>query len=248
MARRDVGIEFANFHGGRGNPYTTSRSLPSPKTRVPLIRVFILCDAPIVRAGLRRFLTVKGIRVIGEMALTEEAPLRLTRQGRHVVLIGCQGGQEETALSRMRRIKEAHPEISVVVITPSRSPRLLSRALAQGCSGYLLMTVGRRELVRAVRSMVGGECVLEPAELRQLLRGLLKQPDRGAPPLAEQLTVSERDVLRLITGGQTNREIAADLGYSVGTVKDYVQRIIQKLGVSDRTQAAVRAVRLGLVD
>ena len=177
----------------------TPRYLSSPKTPVPLIRVFIICDAPIVRAGLRTFLTAKGIRVVGEMALTEEAPLRLTRQGRHVVLIGCQGGQEETALSRMRRIKEAHPEVSVVVITPSRSSRALSRALAQGCSGYLLITVGRRELVRAIRSMVGGECVLAPAELRQLLRGLPRQPGRGAPPLAEQLTISERDVLRLIS-------------------------------------------------
>lgn len=215
---------------------------------MPAIRVLIICDAPIVRAGLRIFLKARDIRVIGEMALTEDAPLRLTRQGRHVVLLGCQGGQEETALGQMRRIKEAHPEVSVVVITPSRSPRILSRALALGCSGYLLMTVGRRELVGAVRSIVAGECVLEPAEFRQLLRGLSRQPGRGAPPLAEQLTVPERDVLRFITEGQTNREIAAHLGYSVGTVKDYVQRIIQKLGVSDRTQAAVRAVRLGLVD
>jgi DNA-binding NarL/FixJ family response regulator len=215
---------------------------------VPLTRVIIICDAPLVRAGLRVFLEAADIRVIAEMGLEEERSLPLARRGHHVVLLGCQGGQEEVALSRLRRIKEAHPEVSVVVITPSRSPRVLSRALSLGCSGYLLITVGRRELVRAIRSIVGGECVLEPAELRETLRKLPRQPRHGAPPLVEPLSVPERDVLRLITGGQTNREIAGHLGYSVGTVKDYVQRIIEKLGVSDRTQAAVLAVRRGLVE
>jgi DNA-binding NarL/FixJ family response regulator len=197
---------------------------------------------------MRAMLAAPDIRVVGEADTSEEC-LRLTgARAPHVVLLGiCT--QEEHALDLLRHLKEKYPKVSALMIMiAGESPQGLSRAIAFGCSAYLGPAVNRRELLRAVRAVARGECVFEPSLMRHLLQDISRQPVAGAPGAPGELTVPEREVLHLITEGQTNRQIAQRLGYSVGTVKDYVQKVIQKLEVSDRTQAAVRAIRLRLFD
>ena len=211
------------------------------------MRILILNDLPVVQAGLRAMLKAPDVRVVAGAQTADEA-LRLVRaRTPDLVLAGVPVGEAD-GLDLLRRIKAKAPKVSVVTMTTSPSTLYLSRALALGCSGYLLKSVGRQDLLKAIRAIARGECIVEPTVLRELLKEIARQPAEGKAPPAAELTVPEREVLRLISEGGTNREIAQRLGYSVGMVKDYVQRIIEKLGVSDRTQAAVKAVRLGLLD
>jgi DNA-binding NarL/FixJ family response regulator len=214
----------------------------------PTIKVFIVAGAALLRAGMRTMLAAPDVRVVGEAEMAAEA-LRLTgARAPHLVLIGaCE--KEAEPLELLRQLKERHPKVSVIMIMAAGGSTLgLSRAIALGCSGYLGPKTSRHDLLRAVRAATRGECVLEPALLRHLLRDLGRQRGARVAGAPEELTVPEREVLHLVTEGQTNRQIAQRLGYSVGTVKDYVQKIIQKLEVSDRTQAAVKAVRLRLFE
>jgi DNA-binding NarL/FixJ family response regulator len=113
-----------------------------------------------------------------------------------------------------------------------------------GAAGYVLKGIGRRELLGAVTAIRDGESVLDPALLRALVRA---EPSAAAADLHEALSTIEREVLRMIADGLTNREIAERQRWSVATAKKYVQRILGKLEASDRTQAAVTALRRGLL-
>lgn len=211
------------------------------------IKVLIVDEHPVVRAGLRAMLAAPGLRVVGE-AGTADAALRLLEARRpHMVLVEA-ASREANGLELLRQIKETSPTVSLVVITADQSVFQLYRAIALGCSGYFVKSVEPEKLLNGIRAIARGECVVEPNLLREMLQEVARQ--RGKPEMGadEKLTVPEREIVRLITEGHTNRQIARRLGYSVGTVKDYVQKIIQKLEVSDRTQVAVKAVRLGLLD
>jgi len=214
----------------------------------PSIKVLIVADAAMVRAGMRAMLAAPDVRVVGEAGMVAEA-LRLTgARAPHLVLLGACEKEAET-LDLLHQLKERHPKVSVIMIMAAGGSTLgLSRAIALGCSGYLGPKTSSRDLLRAIRAATRGECVLEPTLLRHLLRDLGRQRGARVAGAPEELTVPERAVLQLVTEGQTNRQIAQRLSYSVGTVKDYVQKIIQKLEVSDRTQAAVKAVRLHLFE
>jgi DNA-binding NarL/FixJ family response regulator len=147
----------------------------------------------------------------------------------------------------LKSLKAQWPKASLLVVADSMSAADIRRALAAGCAGHLPKGADRQRLLSAVRAVSRGECIVEPRLLREALRAA---PRRGveAPDGLTSITAPEREVLRLVAEGLTNRRIARQLRYSVGTVKDYVQRIIDKLEVSDRTQAAVKAVRLGFLD
>lgn len=211
------------------------------------IKLLVVDHFPVVRAGLRAMLKAADITVVGEADEIDEVLRRLDVLNPDLVLAGI-GTAEAEVLDLVARVKEKRPRVSVIVMTPAESTQYVSRALALGCSGYLQKRIARADLLKAVRAISRGECIVDP----KLLPGLLKEVagqrlDRRAEP-RERLTPPEQHILRLITEGRTNRQIAQHLRYGVGTVKDYVQRIIQKLEVSDRTQAAVKAVRLGLLD
>lgn len=210
------------------------------------ITVIVVHEHSLCRAGIRALLVAPDVRIVGE-ARTHDGALELAVKRRpRLAFVGASlpGAHH---LHLVRRLKSARPQTSVVVVTPFPSSEDLQRALAAGCSGYLDAAVPRVDLLRAARRIALGECVIEPAALRSVLAKVGRESRRRVVP-PDALTAPERDVLRLITDGRTNREIAVALRYSVGTVKDYVQRIIQKLDVSDRTQAAVKAVRLHLLD
>jgi len=209
--------------------------------------VVVADDYPIVKAGLRAMLRAPDIRVLGEAASAEELIRLTTTLGPDVVLIGLPFDDTD-GLDLLRRLKDSAPKVSIIIRAQATNVSFLSRALALGCSGHLDRRAGRAELLDAVRRIAKGECIVKPDLLRELLKEVSAPAGGGAREPSGPLTKAERAVLLLITEGRTNREIGQRLHYSVGTVKDYVQRVIQKLAVSDRTQAAVKAVRLGLVD
>jgi DNA-binding NarL/FixJ family response regulator len=202
------------------------------------IRMLLVDDHPVVREGLRSMLTDGAIEVVGEAGTATEALRLCTEVAPDVVLLDM-ALPDLDGVSTLRRIKQVLPDAAVLVLSMHDDTALARAAVQAGAAGYLLKGVARQELLAAVRAVRHGEAVVDPA----LLRSLSTDPGASAP-----LTVVERDVLRLIASGRTNREIADQMRWSVATAKKYVQRVLAKLDVSDRTQAAVAALRRGLLD
>ncbi len=162
-------------------------------------------------------------------------------------------------LEATQAIKQEFPRTCVLIVTSHEDPDYLFEAIKAGCAGYVLKEAGQEELTTAIRKVLDGESLLDPQLSAQLLRRMVdeaqkKEESTEAPPdgrgealLPQPLSQREAEVLGLVTQGQTNRQIAQNLLISLGTVKIYIRRIINKLGVSDRTQAAVRAAELGLL-
>ena len=203
------------------------------------ITVLLVDDHELVRAGLRTFLelqpdmTVVGEAASGEQALALVAGVRPDVVLLDLVLPGMSG--VETA----RRLRLTHPEVKVVVLTSFAGQDSVLPAVRAGVAGYLLKDVGPAELAEALRSVHAGGSPLHPAVAATVLRQVTSDVD--------PLTPREREVLRLIARGLSNRLIARELVLSEKTVKTHVSAVLAKLGVADRTQAALLAVRDGLV-
>jgi DNA-binding NarL/FixJ family response regulator len=144
----------------------------------------------------------------------------------------------------MVALRASRPEIRVIVLTSFGDDSRLLPAIRAGAAGYLLKNVEPAELARAVRAAHAGEALLDPVVAARLVAALADAPGEDPP---ERLTAREREVLALIADGQSNKRIARSLGISEKTVKAHVGHVLAKLGVSDRTQAALHAVRAGLV-
>jgi DNA-binding NarL/FixJ family response regulator len=207
-------------------------------------RVLIVDDHPMVREGLRSMLAGPEIEIVGEAATAEEALARAAELRPDVVLLDIQLADAD-GLAVLRRLKATMPQVSVLIVTMHASGEFVREAVRSGAAGYVLKGITRRELLAAVHAVREGESVLDPAVLKEVLAG--PPQARAAAGQPEPLTRIETEVVRLMTEGLTNREISERMRWSVGTAKKYVQRVLEKLGVSDRTQAAVEAVRRGLV-
>jgi DNA-binding NarL/FixJ family response regulator len=211
------------------------------------IRVLIVDDHPMVREGLRSMLEPAGVAVVGEAGTGEDALRAAAACDPEVVLLDLELPDLD-GLAVLQRLRARASDAAVLVITMHDDPALMRRAVEAGASGYVLKGVGRRELLAALEAVRQGESVLDPS----LLRATLSDPRPAAPPdphaqAVEPLTSVEQEMLRLVAEGLTNREIGQRLRWSVGTVKKYLQRTLEKLGASDRTQAAVEAVKRGLL-
>jgi DNA-binding NarL/FixJ family response regulator len=205
----------------------------------PPVRVLLVDDHAIVREGLRALLEEEGgFAVAGEAADGERAVAAARELAPDVILMdllmpGVDG------LEALRRIRATDPEARVLVLTSAQDDRAVRQAIDAGAVGFLFKDVSRRDLVRAVRDAAAGRPTLHP----EAQRVLMKRPERS--PL-DELTPRERTVLELIAQGRSNRQIALRLELTEGTVKGYVSTILDKLGVQDRTGAALFAVRHGL--
>jgi two-component system, NarL family, response regulator LiaR len=211
-----------------------------------MIRVLLVDDHAVVREGLRTFLELQdGIEVVGEAEDGERAVEQAERLGPDVILMDLVMPRLD-GVGAMRRLRSIHPEIRVVVLTSFLEDEHLLPAMRAGAAGYLLKNAEPAELARAIRSAYAGEAIIDPTVAAQLVSALA---DGAAPHTIEQdkLTRRERDVLELIVGGRSNKRIALELGISEKTVKTHVGHVLAKLGVTDRTQAALLAVRDGLV-
>lgn len=221
--------------------------LPPPSSSSEVARLIIADDHELARAGLRSMLEgERGLEIVGE-ASTGRAALALCQALRPNLALIDVRMPEMDGLETTRAIKRVCPQTSVVIVTMHENPDYLLAAIRGGAAGYLLKDASRRELLTIVRQVLRGESILNTDLTRRLLQHLADEGPYPSGALHERLTPRELEVLGLLTQGQTNRDIARNLGVSAGTVKIHVQHIIGKLGVSDRTQAAVRAVELGLL-
>jgi two-component system, NarL family, response regulator LiaR len=208
------------------------------------IRVLLVDDHAVVREGLRAFLELQeGIAVVGEAADGIEAIEGATRLCPDVILMDLVM-PELDGVSAMRSLRERLPEARVIVLTSFLDDDKLLPALRAGAAGYLLKNAEPQEVARAIRAASAGQALIDPVVAARLVETLAADGDEN--PL-DRLTPREREVLVLIGRGFPNKLIARELDVSEKTVKTHVGHVLAKLGVSDRTQAAVFAVRSGLV-
>lgn len=216
-----------------------------PRRKDRLARIVIVDDHEVARAGLRSLLTgERGLEVVGEAANGRDS-LTLCRHLRPDLVLMDVRMPDIDGLAVTRTLKQESPGTSVILFTIYENPDYLLEALRAGAAGYVLKGASKREILNAIHKVIAGDSMLHPELVLELL-SRMAGVTRTSPPPA-QLTPRELDVLRLVAFGQTNREIAETLGLTSSTAKTHVEHLIAKLGVSDRTQAAVRAVELGLV-
>ncbi|HYH90773.1 MAG TPA: response regulator transcription factor [Solirubrobacteraceae bacterium] len=209
-----------------------------------MIRVLIADDHAVVRQGLRTFLDLQAdIDVVGEAADGEEAVTAAQEHAPDVILLDLAMPVLD-GIGALRRLRETTPAARVIVLTSFGEDERLFTALRAGATGYLLKDVEPAELVRAIRTAHAGQSSLSPAVAARVIEELASGGGRGA---VDSLTPRELEVLCLIARGRSNKRIALELGVAEKTVKTHVSHVLAKLGLSDRTQAALYAVRAGLV-
>jgi len=208
------------------------------------IKVLIADDHEVVRLGIKSLLADTDIVVVAEASDGEEALAAVRASEPDVVLLDVRMPQMDglTALARMRM---EFPKLKIVILSTYDNPTYVARAVALGANGYLLKGVSRNDLVAAIRKTASGEDAWTRDELRRVT-GALATP-RMSAEVEVPLTHRESEVLRQLAHGLTNKEIGQALNISYETVKEHVQHILRKIGVNDRTQAAVWAVRKNLV-
>ena len=208
------------------------------------IRVLIADDHEILRSGLKAMFEGTDVKVVAEASNGKDA-LRLAGEKDVDVVILDVRMPEVDGLNVLGRLKLDHPQMPVLMLSTYDNPTYVARAVALGAAGYLLKDSDGEKIVEAVRKASTGQNVWTREELRRVT-GALATP-RMASEVEVPLTQRESEVLRQLALGLTNKEIAQALSISYETVKEHVQHILRKIGVTDRTQAAVWAVRKQLV-
>ena len=225
---------------------------PRPLGGIPS-RIVVADDHPLLRDALTRALDAQpDFKVVGEAVDGWEAVELCRRLQPDLVLMDVRMPRID-GLAATRQIKREFPRTIVLVLTAVEDPSHLSEALKAGAAGYLLKGATIAEIVGAIRKVLVGETPLDQEVAKRLLMRLIEEegPEQEAArkngALLELLSPRETEALRLAARGYTNQQIARELLISVSTVKKHLRNVISKLGVSDRTQAAVRAAELGVL-
>ncbi len=208
------------------------------------IRLLIADDHAVVRAGLRSMVAGTDIEVVAEAANGHET-LQFAIECRPDLVLLDVRMPESDGIACLGRIRAERPDLPVLMFSAYDNPTYVARAVALGAAGYLVKTASKEEILTAIHRTAAGESIWTREELRRVT-GALSTP-RVAIDLEVPLTKRESEVLKQLALGLSNKEIALALLISYETVKEHVQHILRKVGVSDRTQAAVWAVRKGLV-
>jgi DNA-binding NarL/FixJ family response regulator len=217
----------------------------------PAVTVLIVDDQQLIREGLRTLLELeRGITIAGDAPNGAAGVAAADELHPDVILMDIRmpgmDGVEAT-----RRIRANDPSARILVLTTFDEDELVLEAVRAGARGYLLKDVSGSELAEAIRSVAAGGAALQPSVARKVMDAFarLAQPAPGAEThLVEPLSVRERAVLGLVARGMSNKEIADRLYLAEGTVKNHVSTILMKIGARDRTQAALTARKLGLLD
>jgi DNA-binding NarL/FixJ family response regulator len=221
------------------------------RPRVEPIRVLIVDDQKLMREGLRTLLELEdGIAIAGEAVDGAEAVAAYEKLAPDVVLMDIRMPKMD-GVEATRRIRAAAPEAKVLVLTTFDEDELVLDAVRAGARGYLLKDLSGAELAAAVRNVASGAAALQPSVARRVMDAVARmdKPEAKAQAhLAEPLSSRERAVLNLVARGLSNKEIADRLFLAEGTVKNHVSTILSKIGVRDRTQAALQARQLGILE
>jgi len=213
-----------------------------------VIRVVLVDDQTLVRQGIRSLLQLAGdIAIAGEAGDGDEALATIAREQPDVVLLDVRM-PKKNGLDVLRELKTRDLRPPVILLTTFDDDEALLAAVRAGAKGYLLKDVSLEQLTEAIRAVAAGGTVIRPAVTERVLRGLEHMPrdfEALSPP--EPLTKREIEILRLMAGGYSNREIADALGTAEGTVKNHASSILSKLGVRDRTRAVLKALELGYI-
>jgi DNA-binding NarL/FixJ family response regulator len=214
------------------------------------IRLLIVDDQALFREGLRTLLSVQpDLHVVGEASHGEEALRLATTHTPDIILMDLHMPVLD-GVAATRRLQSTHPAIKVIVLTTFDDDEDVFEGLRAGAVGYLLKDVPSEKLVEAIRGVARGESFLEPSLVNKIITEFARlsphQPP-SSPPLIEPLSERELEILHLLGQGASNKEIADRLVITVGTVKNHLTNIMAKLGVRDRTQAALKAREQGLI-
>jgi NarL family two-component system response regulator LiaR len=212
------------------------------------IRVLICDDQVIVREGLEMILSAdREIDVVGLAGDGYEAVQMVSEKKPDIVLMDL----KMPGMNGVRatdEIRKKHPGVRVLVLTTFAEDEWVFDAIRSGASGYLLKGTPRQELIAAVKGTAAGNSYIDPAVGGKVLSEMARSESHKQSMIANDLSERELDVLRLLAKGFSNAEIAEKLNLTRGTVRNYISAILAKLGVSDRTQAAVLAVNFGLAE
>jgi DNA-binding NarL/FixJ family response regulator len=212
------------------------------------IRILIADDHAFVREGTRRILEQESdLAVVGEANDGEEA-VRLSNELKPDVILMDISMPKMDGIEATKQIKQQNPAIVILILTAYDDDQFIFSLLDAGAAGYLLKNIHSHELVNAIRAVYSGESVLHPSVARKVLNRFSKMPS-GSPAktVNEELSDREMEVLRLVTKGLSNKEIADNLCLSIRTVQGHLGNIFNKLMVGSRTEAVIRALKEGWV-
>jgi len=213
-----------------------------------MIRVMLVDDQNLVRKGVRSLLELsEEIEVIAEAADGAEAVRSIPEVNPDVVLLDMRMPQM-SGLEVLRTLSEAEKLPPTIILTTFDDDELVLAGIKAGARGYLLKDVALEDLVNAVRTVSEGGSMVKPAVTQRLLKGLENlKTDFYSLDRPDPLTEREIEILRLMAGGYSNKEIASSLGVAEGTIKNHVSNILSKMGVRDRTRAVLKAFELGQI-
>ena len=213
-----------------------------------MIRVFLVDDQTLVRQGVRSLLALaEGIEVVAEASDGREAVERIPAVAPDVVLMDMRM-PVMSGLDALQTLSRAGRLPPTIILTTFDDDQLVLAGLKAGARGYLLKDVSLQQLVDAIHTVAGGGSLVQPAVTQRLLSGLEHmQNEFVSLDRPDPLTDRETEILRLMAGGFSNKEIANSLGVAEGTIKNHVSSILSKLGVRDRTRAVLKAFELQLV-
>jgi two-component system, NarL family, response regulator DevR len=205
------------------------------------VRVFLLDDHELVRRGLRDLVERAGLEVVGEAGTAAEGRVRILALRPQVAILDGRL-PDGSGIDVCREVRSADPSIACLILTSYDDDEALFAAIMAGASGYVLKQVRGNELVEGIRRVAAGQSLLDPAVTQRVLTRLREGP--ATDPRLAGLTEQEHKVLDLIAEGLTNRQIGARMFLAEKTVKNYVSRLLTKLGLESRTQAAIFSAKL----
>ena len=217
--------------------------------RTDVISVLLVDDHALMREGLRQLFTLEqDIQVVGEAADGIDALHTIQRLRPDVVLMDIHMPIID-GIAVTRQVTQDFPDIAVIMLTMHRDQQQMLQAVKSGARGYLLKSTSIREVAQAIRAVHAGGTLIEPGMTGAIVSELRRLSDssKGSQRLLDLLTEKEIEIIRYVATGMSNKEIADKLAYSEKTVKNYLSIIFQKLNIRDRTQAAILALRQGLL-
>lgn len=212
------------------------------------IRIMIVDDHEVVRSGLKSILEPEDdLEVVGEASSGSEAVEKVAQLDPSLVLMDIRM-EGMSGIEACRLIKSSHPQVNVLMLTSFGEEEAVMASIMAGASAYLLKNVGRAELIRAIRGVAGGQNLLDPAVTKRVMERLAQLTVKEEEREVAGLSGREKEVLALVARGSTNKEIAGKLVISEHTARNHLSRILDKLGLTRRSEAAVFAAEHGLLD